>query len=241
MGLIIAAAVTTALALAGLVVLLVRAPDWRPAALAFALALPLQPLALHLVRLPIDDALKSIFGASTFVVIVSLFYAPLTEEPAKWLVTAVPAVRRGIGLQPVTMALAVGLGFAIGEIWMLAHSFLALPALATLPAWMFSGFVLERLEVCFLHGAFVAPAFVNLARGRSFWLGGLVGMVLHFLLNFPIYLKQIDLFGLGENWIPVLLLWVLAMVVLCAVIVSRLASRPSPAPAGVAAAGGAPR
>src|SRR5262249_50334580 len=75
----------------------------------------------------------------------------------------------------------------------------------------------------------------------SFWLGGLIGMVLHFLLNFPIYLKQIDLFGLGENWIPVLLLWVLAMVVLCAVIVSRLASRPSPPPPGVAAAGGAPR
>jgi len=236
MGLIIAAAVTTALALAALVVLLVRAADWRPAVLAFALALPLQPLAFYLVRLPIDGLLRTAFGATTVIVIVSLFYAPLTEEPAKWLVAAVPAVRRGISLQPVTMALAVGLGFAIGEIWMLAHSFLALPALATLPAWMFSGFVLERLEVCFLHGAFVAPAFCNLAGCRSFWLGGLVGMVLHFLLNLPIYFKQIDLLGLGESWIPILLLWVLAMVVFCVMIVLRLASRSSAVPVGVAAA-----
>jgi len=177
MGLIIAAAFATVLALAALVVLLVRSQDWRPAALAFVVALPLQPLALYLVRLPIDDALRSIFGASTFVVIASLFYAPMTEEPAKWLVAAVPAVRRGIALQPVTMALAVGLGFGIGEIWLLAHSLLVLPAFASMPAWMFSGIVLERLEVCFLHGAFVAPAFCNLAGCRSFWLGGLVGMV----------------------------------------------------------------
>src|SRR5262249_39060139 len=110
MGLIIAAAVTTALALAALVVLLVRAADWRPAVLAFALALPLQPLAFYLVRLPIDGLLRTAFGATTVIVIVSLFYAPLTEEPAKWLVAAVPAVPRGIRVQAGAVAAGGGVG-----------------------------------------------------------------------------------------------------------------------------------
>ena len=60
--------------------------------------------------------------------------------------------------------------------------------------------MLERLAVCFLHGAFLVPPFYALARGRSFLLGGLAGMVLHFLLNFPIYLAGIDAFGLGVGW-----------------------------------------
>jgi hypothetical protein len=57
-------------------------------------------------------------------------------------------------------------------------------------------------------------------------LGGLGGMVLHFLLNFPIYLKNIDAFGLGEAWIPILLLWVIAFVIGCALMVVWLARRP---------------
>jgi hypothetical protein len=92
------------------------------------------------------------------------------------------------------------------------------------PFWAFSGFIIERLEVCFLHGAFVALPFVHWARGGLFWLAGAAGMVLHFLLNFPIYLAQIDAFGLGrENWIAVLLLWVVGFVVACAFMVCWLA------------------
>src|SRR6266511_1419167 len=115
---------------------------------------------------------------------------------------------------------------------MLAHVLLALPGVASLPATDFGGFVIERLEVCFLHGAFVAPAFVCLARGRPFLLGGLAGMVLHFLLNFPIYLKTINAFGLGEAWIPILLLWVIGFVIGCAAMTVWLGSgrRPRPPP-----------
>ena len=228
MGLIIAAGFTTAVALCALAVLLIRAEHRRPAALAFAIALPLQPLVFYAVRVPIDGALKAIFGLGMTVAVASLFYAPLTEEPAKWLTAAVPAVRRAIASQPVTMALAVGLGFAIGEIWFMAHALVSQPGYPNLPAWMFGGFVLERLEVCFLHGAFVALPFSNLARGRSFWLGGLAGMALHFLLNFPILLAQLNLFGLGNTWVPLLLLWVLGFVAACAVMTWRLARR-SPA------------
>src|SRR5205085_12471187 len=110
--------------------------------------------------------------------------------------------------RPVSLALAAGAGFGVGEVWFLANA-LNSPDYADLPFWNFGGFVLERLAVCFLHGAFLAPAFVALARGRSFLLGGMVGMVMHFLLNFPIFLAQIDALGLGTGWLTVLLIWML--------------------------------
>jgi hypothetical protein len=232
--LIIAAGITTALALCGLAVVLARAGNWRPVALAFLIALPLQPLAFYVVRLPIDGLLRTTFGMTGWVVIVSLFYAPMTEEPAKWLAAAAPTVRRAIASHPVSVALAVGLGFGIGEIWFLAHALATAPSYPDVPFWMFGGFMVERLEVCFLHGAFVALPFVQLARGRSFWLGGVAGMVLHFLLNLPIFLAQIDVPGLGrQGWIIVLLLWVAGFVVAGALMVWRLsrvqtvASRPA--------------
>jgi RsiW-degrading membrane proteinase PrsW (M82 family) len=224
MGPIIAATFATVLALGGFILLLVRSGNWRAVALAFVIALPLQPVALIFVRLPIDRALKMVFGVPTWVVILSLFYAPLTEEPAKWLAAAVPALRRAIMSEPVTIALAVGLGFGIGEIWLIAYSLLQLPGIASLPATDLGPFVIERLEVCFLHGAFVALPFVCLARGRPFWLGGLAGMTLHFLLNFPIYLKQIDAFGLGEQiWVSLLLLWMVGFIIACALMTWWLA------------------
>ena len=143
-----------------------RARDWRALALAFVIALPLQPLVFYFVRLPLDGYLRTTYGIVGWVTIASLFYASLTEEPAKWLAAAVPAVRRAIVNDPVVMALAVGLGFGIGEIWFLAHALINAPSYPNLPFWQFSGFMIERLAVCFLHGAFVAPAFYALARGR---------------------------------------------------------------------------
>ena len=150
--------------------------------------------------------------------IVSLFYAPLTEEPAKWLTAAVPKVRQAIRKDPIFLALAAGAGFGVGEIWFLAHALIKSPGYPDLPFWMFGGFMFERLAVCFLHGALLVPPFYALAPGRSFLLGGLAGMVVHFLLNFPIYLASINAFGLGENWKPLLLLWMLLCVVLGAIL-----------------------
>jgi hypothetical protein len=225
-GLFIAAAITTALALCGLAVLLRRSDDWRPVALAFAVALPLAPLAIYLVRLPIDGLLRNTFGIAGVVTIISLFYAPLSEEPAKWLTAAVPKVRQAIVKDPIVLALAAGLGFGIGEIWFLAYALIKSPGYPDLPFWMFGGFVIERLEVCFLHGAFLVPPFYALASGRSFLLGGAAGMVSHFLLNFPIYLASINAFALGENWKPFLLLWTVLFVVLGAILVLALPRRP---------------
>ncbi len=226
MGLFIAAAITTAIALCGLAMLMRRAKDWRALMLAFAIALPLQPLVFYAVRLPLDGWLRTTFGIVGWVTIASLFYASLTEEPAKWLAAAVPNVRRAIVNDPIVMALAVGAGFGIGEIWFLAHALTNAPNYPDLPFWQFSGFMIERLAVCFLHGAFVAPAFYALARSRSFWLGGLVGMVLHFLLNFPIYLAQTNAFGIGASaWGIALMSWTFWCVVGCVFLVVFLDGR----------------
>jgi hypothetical protein len=70
------------------------------------------------------------------------------------------------------------------------------------------------------------PPFYALASGRSFLLGGVAGMVLHFLLNVPIYFASINVFGLGENWKPLLLLWALLFVVLGAILALSLPRRP---------------
>jgi hypothetical protein len=226
-GLFIAAAITTALALGGAALLLRHADDRRAAALAFLMALPLSPLMIYVVRLPIDGLLRTTFGISaTVVTIISLFYAPLTEEPAKWVTAAVPKVRHAILNDPIFLALAAGAGFGIGEIWFLAHALIKSPGYPDLPFWMFGGFVVERLEVCFLHGALLIPPFYALASGRSFLLGGLAGMTGHFLLNFPIYLASINAFGLGEKWKPILLLWVLLFVALGATLALVLPRRP---------------
>jgi RsiW-degrading membrane proteinase PrsW (M82 family) len=225
-GLFIAAGITTAIALCGWAMLVRRAKDWRAAVLASVIALPLQPLAFYAVRLPLDGWLRTTFGIVGWVTIASLFYAPLIEEPAKWLTAVVPAVRRGIANDPIVMALAVGAGFGIGEIWFLAHALISSPSYPDLPFWQFSGFMIERLAVCFLHGAFAAPAFYALARGGLFWLGGLVGMVLHFFLNFPIYLAQTNAFGIGANgWGVALVSWIFLCVVGCVFVVKFLAGR----------------
>jgi hypothetical protein len=226
MGLIVAAGVTTVIALGGLALLLTRAQERWPLTIAFLVALPLQPLAFYLVRLPFDATLKGLFGTPAWIVALAMFYAPLTEEPAKWLTALVPAVRGAIAKMPVAAALAVGLGFGIGEIWFLAIGLTASPGYSDGPFWMFGGFFFERLDVCFLHGAFVALPFYLLARGRPMWPGCLVGVVLHFLLNFPVYLAQVDLLGLGATvWISVLTLWIAGFVVVCALALRALARR----------------
>jgi hypothetical protein len=227
MGLIIAAAITTGLALLTIGSIIVRAArpaDRRMLALACLIALPLQPLVFYLVRLPIDAGVRWVLGLSAAWGMVALLYAPLTEEPAKWLPLAVPAVRRMLlPANAVPLALAIGLGFGIGEIWFLTRALVSSPNYPDLPFWMFNGFMLERLEVCFLHGVFVAAPIVRLAQGNSFWPGAMVGLLLHFLTNFPIYPAQLGAFGLsGPVWSLLLLGWVAALVAAGAVALWRL-------------------
>jgi hypothetical protein len=224
MGIYIAAVITAiaALALFGFLLRRASAPqDHRMLLLAGLIALPLQPLAYFFVRVPLDGLLSQVVGRGPVLTTLQLLYAPLTEEPAKWLVLLVPPVIAKFSPRnAVPLALATGLGFGLGEIFFIAHSFAKIPAVASLPFYYFSPFLIERMQVCFIHGAFIALAFKWLAEKKSFLLGGMIGMALHFALNFPIYLAQIDLFGIGAvNWGSLLTAWILAMTVGLAILV----------------------
>jgi hypothetical protein len=125
----------------------------------------------------------------------------------------IPAIRRDINATNlVRYALAIGLGFAIGEMWLVAHFVARVPAFAALPFYLFGGYVGERLMTCLLHAAFASVSFWRL---RSRFLLGIAGaMTLHWLLNFPILLMAWNAGGLGKIfWTTANQLWLLLFVV----------------------------
>ena len=207
-----AALITTVIALSvyGTIIWKMKSPvEKRWLWLAFLLVLPLQPLAFYLVRVPLNGLLVAkLGGSSRLYEWLTLCYAPLTEEPAKLLPLLVPFILRDIRRNNfVRYALAIGLGFGIGEIWFIAARIANLPQFASTPFWQFTGFLNERLMVCLLHGAFVSVALWRLRN--KFLLGVLGAMLLHFFGNFPIYLMQKNLFGLGKTvWSLIVNGWV---------------------------------
>lgn len=205
------AVITTVVALSvygGIIYRMKAAADRRWLWLAFIIALPLQPLAFYLVRVPLNTWLVGKLGPTSLVYEwITLFYAPLTEEPAKLVPLLLPFVVRDIRRENfVRYALAIGLGFGIGELWFVAGRVANNPHFASLPVWQFMGFFNERLMVCLLHAAFVSVA---LWRVRSkFLLGEAGAMALHFFGNFPIYLMSKNLFGIGTTaWSLIVNVW----------------------------------
>jgi hypothetical protein len=121
-----------------------------------------------------------------------LLYAPLTEEPAKLWPLLLPAFRRSIARgNAVRAAMALGLGFALGEMGFVASLVARQPEMLRLPFYQFSGFFFERLATCILHGGFTATALCRLpALGRNgnagFAMGLAAAFALHLLGNAPI-------------------------------------------------------
>ena len=218
MGIYIAAAIasTIAIVLCGSIALRITDPAQRRVLLAaFVLMLPMQPLAFYAVRLPILGLLQPALGAGAVMIAISLLAAPLTEEPAKWLALSLKSVRRAIASgNAMGMAIAAGLGFGIGEIWFLAEQLARLDAIKDIPSTEFSGFMIERVGVCLLHGLLLVPLFHAIAIGRGIALGAFIGMLAHLLANLPVLVLQSDLFGLGRVfWGNAIMLWLLAMIV----------------------------
>jgi hypothetical protein len=216
-GIYIAAILTTGIAVAifGTVVRQLKLPaNAQTLWLAALITLPLQPLAFYLVRVPLDQWLTAHLdhGSLTFQGLISL-YAPLTEEPAKLAPLLVPAIRRDItGKNFARYALAIGLGFAIGEMWFIAERIARIPEFSGLPWYQFGGYVGERLMTCVLHSVFVAVALWQL--GRRFVLGVAGAMALHWAANFPIFLMGWDVGGLGKAfWAVAIQIWLVAYVI----------------------------
>ncbi len=217
MGIYVAAAAATLLALiaVGLIVRQTTLPRHRLLACAVILALlPLQPLVFYAVRLPVLGALEGASVGNEMLFVARFLAAPLTEEPAKWLILIVAAVRLAVksGSAP-GLAMAAGLGFGIGEIWFLAEQFSRIPEIQAAPAMQFWGFVVERALVCVLHGLFVVPLFYAVAGRLHIGVAALIGVVLHGMTNAPILAIHANLFGWGPAvWGLFALVWPMVLV-----------------------------
>jgi hypothetical protein len=145
---------------------------------------------------------------------VALLYAPLTEEPAKLWPLLLPWLRRSVVADrpaAVRLGMALGLGFGIGEAGLIAHWVAQDPDLRELPFHVFTGYQMERLLVCLMHGAFTATVVVGLATGRSLVPRFLGAMLLHLVGNAPILVLALLREQLGAELVAQLLfLWVLA-------------------------------
>jgi hypothetical protein len=174
--------------------------------------LPMNVLAYHLLRMPFDSWLSVTIGKDSWLYgFIRNFYAPFTEEPAKLWPLLIPFVYRRITKENVVrVALAIGLGFGVGEAWNVANLLLQSPGVAKYPWYMLSGFIFERSLVCIGHAAFVGVTMYFIVIRREIIKGVCLGMLLHFIGNFPIYLARNNVLGFGKDvWQALVALWVI--------------------------------
>ncbi|HCE44067.1 MAG TPA: hypothetical protein DET40_11010 [Lentisphaeria bacterium] len=211
----IAATIATALSLSVIGFLLFhRAPkeDKLLLGILIIIMLPMNALAFHAVRIPLDSFLSGILSQNQGLYhFIRTLYAPLTEEPAKLWPLLIPWIYRRINRKNLVMvAIAIGLGFGIGEAWNIAVLLSKNAEIAKYPWYMLGGYIGERAMVCVMHAAFTVTALYFIVIRKSIVKGLLLCMALHFIGNFPIYLAGNNLFGLGKTaWMIILNIWVL--------------------------------
>ena len=224
-----AALVTSLVAVAALGTLiwqLCAAADRRWLTALVVLNLPMSALTFYGVRLPLDSVLTESLGkASPFLIPCKLCYAPVTEELAKLipLLLTWPIFHRPlINSNRVPVAMALGLGFAIGEIWLLARLVGNQPDIARLPFYQFGGFFSERLSTCITHSGFAVLSIWGLQRGgvrRT--IGVAAAMLFHFLGNLPIFLMNFDAGNLGKPaWMTLVSIWLLICLLVSVILLS---------------------
>lgn len=201
---LIAAVLTGCLGLALVATLLISTTDRQqrwPLVAAFFCMLPMSWLMYHGVRMPLDALLRVVLGESPWLNWLRTVYAPLTEEPIKLAPLLLPLVRRALTQGPVErVALAVGCGFAMGEIYTVEELIeAARPEVAKLPWYELQGFINERLMTFATHSSMAAVSLIGAQRGFRWGCLGLVGaMVIHFVSNFPIFMAQRGWFGTSD-------------------------------------------
>lgn len=173
------------------------------------LMLPMCPVAFYFLRLPLDGLLRGLLGYNSKIyVFLTTLYAPIFEEPAKLWIFLIPYfLKRLDSKNIIKVALAIGLGFGIGEMWLVAVNLAKNLQIAKLPWYLLGGYINERFMVCIAHGAFTAVVLKYIRK--SFIIGIITAMFLHYLGNFPIYLARNNFWGLGESvWQVILSFWV---------------------------------
>jgi hypothetical protein len=211
------AAAAAAVLIGGPLLLTAARPHRAILLLLVLVELPMSAAVFLFVRQPIDLGIRSLGLGPGLYGFIASWYAPLIEEPAKLLPLVVPLLfRRVSSANAVSTGLALGLGFGLGEIGFIAWLISQNPQVAVLPWHVFTGFLVERILVCFLHGAFTAIAVWLWCRGARWGIA--VAMLLHYLLNFPIYLGSLHPFGLDRlGWVLISMAWVAVLAIAMAI------------------------
>ncbi len=233
LGIHIAALIAAAIALAVLGGILVkrRVGPWLLLLSLVLLQLPMSAAAFDYVRVPIDGWVRAAVPDRETHTFLTLFYAPLLEEPAKLWPLLLPWVWRRLDRANAwSIGTALGLGFGLGEIAFLAERLASTPAVAALPWQRLSGFAAERAMVCVWHAAFTTLTVWAAARRPSLIPAALLGSAaLHLVGNLPIYLAARNPLGWSAQVLEeALLVWVIVYTIAMALLLARLARRTPP-------------
>ena len=156
--------------------------------------LPLSLIVNEFIKAPIIASIAAWTGIPLklgpnvpfwFITLVWL-KAPVFEEAIKILPIVLPTSRRFLhdASQALWTALALGMGFGLGEVAYLAHGIAQSPEYRQLPWYMFTGFASERLIVTFAHGLMTSIAVLGIYQGkRKAVFGYLTAVGLHALIN----------------------------------------------------------
>jgi len=183
----------------------------KTALVCFVLTLPMCWLMYHYVRLPLDRWLSAIVGEGDTLFWLRTAYAPLTEEPAKLWPLLIPFVRRSITDRNIVLfAIALGGGFAIGEIFTVAGLIEAkLPEVANLPWYSLGGFINERLMTCVVHSGMTATALFAIQKAHGIVAGLAAAMSLHYIANLPVAMATLGWLGPNVAFSQtILVIWV---------------------------------
>ena len=129
-------------------------------------------------------------------ILFAFMLAPIFEEAIKVLPLLLPWVCRLLSgpAAALWVGMALGISFGLGEAAFLAYGVAQQPEYAGLPWYVFTGYLSERLLVCFLHGVMTAVLVTGLRRGAGRGvIGYLAAAGLHALLNVGALLFQFDL------------------------------------------------
>lgn len=208
MGILLAAAmatVTSLILIGGLIAWRCAPAERRVLTLLVLFELPISPFTFYAIRLPVEGLLESWGVTAESRRLFTQFFRPILEELMKLLPLLFLWKSTTAGTR-LWRALAIGLGFGIGEMWMLAAIvYRNDPTTANLGLSTLIGFINERVMVCTIHGALTAMALLRFRTGVPIAIG------LHFLGNLPIYFQEIGAFGLAPaTWVWLVRAWVVS-------------------------------
>jgi len=216
MGIFLAALIATAISVGiGYALLRSWTCRWRLHYGVAAASLAFSPLVNLLVKKPALGVMLGRFHLQPAVPTWPLWFGALalllvgtSEEAVKLLPLLAPEVRRVLRARGSAepMAFAIGLGFAVGEIWYLAYRIHANdPATAALPFYMLGGFVTERIATLSVHSFLVFLPLRAWQDGAASFLRWTAGaMLAHALIDTTAMLFQMKLVGAAAATLVIL-------------------------------------